>query len=450
MDKSGEWRASRVSRNGVADAFAILRAAIAAADPAERVRHALLAAPELKRADRVHVVAIGKAACRMTAAADDVLKARIASRIVIVPFGSTCAGALHAAHPVPDASSEAAARALVAAVDRTPPGALLLVLLSGGASALATLPATGITIADYGRCVALLQRAGADIGELNAVRKHIDLLKGGRLAVLAAPRTVLGLVLSDVVDDPVDVIASGPLAPDPTTFDQAIAVLSRRGVWHLCANSIRATLLRGAAGLDQETPKDAAALQHVRLEVIGGNGMARDGAAAAARRLGYRPLIVNPALTGEARAAAAWLAACARRWQTVLAPGEAPLCLVAGGETTVTVRGAGRGGRNQELVLAAALALENTPHIVIGAAATDGIDGNSEAAGAVADAASIAAARERRIDPDARLADNDSYGFFRAAGGLLVTGPTGTNVMDVQIALVQPAAVPESAARSRR
>jgi glycerate 2-kinase len=268
--------------------------------------------------------------------------------------------------------------------------------------------------------------------------------------VLAAPRSVLGLVLSDVVGDPVDVIASGPLAPDPTTFDQAIAVLSRRGVWERCAESIRTTLLRGAAGLDHETPKHHAALQHVRLAVIGGNALARDGAAAAARRLGYRPLIVNSALTGEARTAAAWLATCARQWQTVLAPGDAPLCLIAGGETTVTVRGGGRGGRNQELVLAAALALENTPHIIIGAAATDGIDGNSDAAGAVADAATIAAARQKRVDPDARLADNDSYGFFRAAGGLLVTGPTGTNVMDVQIALVQAAAVAESAARWKR
>jgi glycerate 2-kinase len=436
-----------VSRSGVTDAFAILREAISAADPAERVRHALLDAPELNRAERVHVIAIGKAACRMTAAAEDVLRARIAARIVIVPFGSTCAGALHAAHPVPDASSEAAARALVAAVDATPRDALLLVLLSGGASALAALPAAGIGIRDYAHCVALLQRAGADIGELNTVRKHIDLLKGGRLAQLAAPRTVLGLILSDVVGDPIDVIASGPLAADPTTFLDAIGVLRRRGVWEQCAESIRATLLRGAAGLDHETPKHAAALQHVRTSVVGGNALARDGAAAAARRLGYRPLMVNDGLIGEARTAAAWLAACARQWQTVLAPGDVPLCLIAGGETTVTVHGGGRGGRTQELVLAAALALADTANIIIGAAATDGVDGNSDAAGAVADAATIAVARQRGLDPDASLNDNDSYGFFRAAGGLLVTGPTGTNVMDVQIALVQAAAAPERASR---
>jgi glycerate 2-kinase len=439
-----------VNRSGVADAFGILRAAVAAADPAERVRQTLLAAPELNRADRVHVVAVGKAACRMAAAAEDVLRTRIAARIVIVPFGSTCAAALHAAHPVPDASSEAAARALVATIDRTPRDALLLVLLSGGASSLIALPAAGIAIADYARCVMLLQRAGADIGELNTVRKHIDLLKGGRLAVLAAPRNVLGLILSDVVGDPIDVIASGPLTADPTTFDSAIAVLRRRGVWEHCAESIRATLLRGAAGLDNETPKQPAALQHVRTSVIGGNALARDGAAAAARRLGYRELIVNDALTGEARAAAAWLAACARQWQTILAPGDVPLCLIAGGETTVTVRGRGRGGRNQELVLAAALALGNTPGIVVGAAATDGIDGDSEAAGAVANAASITAARQRGIDPDALLADNDSNGFFRATAGLLVTGPTGTNVMDVQIALVQPAALLESTSKTTR
>lgn len=439
-----------MSRSSVADAFAILRAAVAAADPAERVRQALLAAPELSHLDRVHVVAIGKAACRMTAAADDVLRTRIAARIVIVPFGSICAGALHASHPVPDASSEAAARAVVAAVDRTPRDALLLVLLSGGASALTALPATGIAIADYARCVTLLQRAGADIGEVNTVRKHIDLIKGGRLALLAAPRTVLGLILSDVVGDPVHVIASGPLAADPTTFDDAIAVLRTRGVWEQCAESIRTTLLRGAARLDQETPKQPATLQHVRTSVVGGNALARDGAAAAARRLGYRALILNDALAGEARTAANWLTTRARQWQTVLAPGDVPLCLVAGGETTVTVRGRGRGGRNQELVLAAALALDHTQGIIIGAAATDGVDGDSDAAGAVADAASIAAARQRGINPEAMLDDNDSNGFFRVAGGLLVTGPTGTNVMDVQIALVQPAATPERASKRSR
>jgi glycerate 2-kinase len=439
-----------VSRSSVTDAFTILRAAVAAADPAERVRQSLLAAPELERATRVHIIAVGKAACRMTAAADDVLRSRIASRIVIVPFGSTCAGALHAAHPVPDASSEAAARALVAAIDRTPRNALLLVLLSGGASSLAALPAGGIPIADYARCVALLQRAGADIVELNTVRKHIDLLKGGRLGMLAAPRAVLGLILSDVVGDPIDVIASGPLTPDPTTFDDAIAVLRERGVWEQCAEPIRATLLRGAAGLDRETPGEVAALRHVRTSVIGGNALAREGAATAARRLGYRALIVDGALTGEARTAASWLAERARQWQTVLAPGDVPLCLITGGETTVTVRGRGRGGRNQELVLAAALALDNTPGIMIGSAATDGIDGDSEAAGAVAGADSIAAARNRGTDPDASLADNDSHGFFRAVGGLLVTGPTGTNVMDVQIALVQPGAVTESSVERRQ
>ena len=439
-----------MSRSSVADAFAILRAAVAAADPAERVRQALLAAPELDHAVRVHVIAIGKAACRMTAAADDVLRARIAARIVIVPFGSICAGALHAAHPVPDASSEAAARALVAAIDRTPRDALLLVLLSGGASSLAALPAAGMPIGDYARCVALLQRAGADIVELNTVRKHIDQLKGGRLAMLAAPRAVLGLILSDVVGDPIDVIASGPLTPDATTFDDAIAVLRRRGVWEQCTERVRTTLLRGAAGLDRETPSDGAALRHVRTSVIGGNALARDGAAAAARRLGYRALMVNGALTGEARTAASWLAERARQWQTVLAPGNVPLCLITGGETTVTVRGRGRGGRNQEFALAAALALDNTTGIMMGSAATDGIDGDSDAAGAVADAASIATARQRGIDPDASLADNDSYGFFRAAGGLLVTGPTGTNVMDVQIALVQPAAMIESSAKRRQ
>ena len=427
-----------MTRDSVADAAVILHAAIAAADPTGPVHAALHAAPELAGNAAVHAIAVGKAACRMMHAAESLLHDRVATRLVIVPHGTDCAAAHRASHPIPDQSSVNAARAVVAALAQVPRNEPILLLLSGGASALIAHPADGISIADYAECVRLLNRAGASIAELNTVRKHIDQLKGGRLATLAAPRRVLGLVLSDVVGDRVDVIASGPLSPDPTTFADAIAILQQCGVWQRCAESIRTTLRRGANDLTLETPKRTADMAHARTVVIAGNATARNSAAEVARRLGYRVVEADTSLTGEARTGGVSLAEQARALQDTLAADDAPVCFITGGETTVTVRGTGRGGRNQELVLAAALALENTTGITVGSIGTDGIDGDSDAAGAIAAADSIATARSKGTRPEAYLDDNDSFAYFTSNGGLIVTGPTGTNVMDVQVLLVEP------------
>jgi glycerate-2-kinase len=419
-----------------ADADAILRAAITAADPAQPLRTALLLVPEIDTAASITLLAIGKAACRMRDAALALLGSRIHHALTIVPHGTTCDDAVHASHPIPDASSEQAARLMRDAVLETPPDALLLVLLSGGASSLVVSPEHSITIADYAHCVTLLQRAGADIHQLNIVRKHIDRLKGGRLAALATPRSVVGALLSDVISDAVDTIASGPLSADPSTFRDALDVLHTLDVWSETAASVRSTLERGAAGVLAETPKRAADIVNARTIVIGGNALARDGAAAAAAHAGYRIEMMTEPVTGEARRAARHFCDHALGIQRRMHAGGSPCCLIAGGETTVTVRGAGRGGRNLEFALAAALALEGTSGITIGSVGTDGVDGSSDAAGAIASDRTIDEARGSGLDAAAFLKRNDSDAFFRAAGHRIVTGPTGTNVMDVQIALI--------------
>ncbi|HUF51750.1 MAG TPA: DUF4147 domain-containing protein [Longimicrobiales bacterium] len=392
-----------------AHADAILRAAIAAADPQPLVTRALAHAPEIAAARRVRLIAIGKASVRMARAAHDALGSRIVAAVVVAPHGSHDAlPMMHAAHPVPDESSVRAAESVERTLTAATADDLVLVLLSGGASALTAAPAAGISILQYADCVRQLMRRGADIRALNIVRQHIDRLKGGRMAALAAPAPVLGLVLSDVVGDPLDIIASGPLSPPATTSADAARVLHAYGV------SAPVTLL----------PDAPAAFDHVRVEIIGNNALAVAGAANQARALGYAVELLAAPVTGEAREAGEQFARAALERTA-----RAPLCLLGGGETTVTVTGSGIGGRNQELVLAAALALHGEPGIVIGSIGTDGIDGPTDAAGAIADAA-IAG------DAARALAANDSYAFFRAHGGLIITGATGTNVMDVQVALI--------------
>ena len=392
-----------------ADAVAILRAAIDAAQPGPLVERALADANDIDAAAHIFLLAMGKAAVPMAEAAQRVLGARITRSLVIAPHGarSETLRVMHAAHPLPDASSVRAAHAAELLLAHANEGDLVLVLISGGASALVAAPEHGITIEQYAACVRDLLHAGADIHELNIVRQHIDSLKGGRMAALAAPAKVLGLVLSDVVGDPLDIIASGPLTPATATPRDAAAVLRKRGVEPM--------------PLLCDTPRTDNA--HVRI--IGSNAIARAGAGAHARALGYQTEVLEAPVTGEARDAGRAFArtALARR-------DRAPFCLLAGGETTVTVAGAGIGGRNQEFALAAALELDGVPEVAIGSIGTDGIDGPTAAAGAIADGS---------IDVDAAetaLLNNDAYTFFREHGGLIITGPTGTNVMDVMVAVI--------------
>jgi hydroxypyruvate reductase len=334
-----------------------------------------------------------------------------------------------AGHPVPDERGVRAATRLLdlarSATDRD----LIVFLVSGGGSALTPCPAAPITLAEKQGLTRSLLGAGATIFELNAVRKHLSAFKGGQLARAAAPAGVLALVLSDVIGDPLDVIASGPTAPDPTTFADAIDVLTARRLLAGSPASVRQRLTAGSRGQIPETPKPGDRIfDRVANCVIGNNDLVAAAAVRQARALGYRPLLLTRELQGEARQMASALVERARAL-------EPPACLIAAGETTVTVRGQGRGGRCQEFALAAALAIAGDEGVAVLAAGTDGTDGPTDAAGGLVDGSTVARSRSAGCDAAAALEDNDAYHALRLAGDLVVTGPTNTNLLDLYLML---------------
>jgi glycerate-2-kinase len=419
----------------------ILRAAVAAADPAGPVRTAIAADTAIRRARRVFVLAVGKAARGMAHAGLDALPRRPDAALIVVPHDTlidtadTVAGThvLSAAHPLPDAASVVAAEQITALLEEAADGDVVVVLISGGASALCTAPAGTITIREYAAIVHALLIAGADIRELNTVRAHIDRLKGGGMARLADPARVLGLIVSDVVGSPLHVIASGPLSPVRTSTGDAVRVLERYGLWADAPDTVRRVLTRTGEAAAPDVEPDFA---HVTLRVIADNHTAVAGAADAARSLGYDVRVATEPVTGPAREAGLRIAHAAIDVAGSLRPGDRPVCLLTGGETTVVVTGSGLGGRNQELVLAGAIALRGIPGITVASVGTDGVDGPTDAAGAIADGDSVERAERAGLDAALALDNNDSYAFFTRAGGHIVTGPTGTNVIDVQVALV--------------
>jgi hydroxypyruvate reductase len=343
-----------------------------------------------------------------------------------------------ASHPVPDERGQDAAREVEALAQSLGKRDRLLLLLSGGASALLPAPVPGVTLEDKARTTELLLRAGASIHELNTVRKHLSRLKGGGLARAAVPAVVTALVLSDVVGDDLATIASGPAAADFSTFDDALEVLTRRGVIERVPQAVLQHLGAGARGDVPETPKPGDPLfRNVSTSIVGSNRLSVEAAAREARRLGFRPLVLTTRLEGEAREAARALVAILRECVEEGRPARPPVCLIAGGETTVTVRGDGEGGRNQELAVAAAASLAAFPVPALFASlATDGVDGRSDAAGGVVDNFTIARAAALGLaPPSAFLEASDSRNFLGPLGDLIVTGPTGTNVMDVTLLL---------------
>jgi hydroxypyruvate reductase len=451
-----------------AAAVALQRAALAAVDPAAAVhRHARREADtffvagrryDLRGYERIFLLAFGKAAVPMAAAVVEIVGDRLSSGVVITKYGHAqsrtpnpdapestrrlplnsspdeqesqrLGPGLHiieAGHPVPDQNSLRGAQAIANLAEQATERDLVICLISGGGSALLALPAPGLTLTDLQTLTDALLRSGAKIHELNTVRKHCSLLKGGDLARLVAPATLVTLVLSDVVGDPLDVIASGPTVPDRTAVADAHAVLERYGI------------RLGRPIPFRETPKPGdpvfARAQHV---VVASNRLAALAATEQARRLGFSALLLSTYVEGEAREVANVAAALAKGARTHGDPLPSPACLVWGGETTVTVRGMGRGGRNQELALAAALALEGWPGVLVMALATDGTDGPTDAAGAIVTGETVARARALGLDPRAALAANDAYPFFDALGDLVRTGPTGTNVNDLLFVLVE-------------
>ncbi len=434
------------------DALAIFKAALKAADPVLAVRrflrregNLLIAGAKrypLQRFERIFVLGAGKASASMAGAVETVLGASITGGLVVTRYDHGLplkrVRLVESAHPVPDEAGVEAARLLGEMADRASAQDLIIMLMSGGASALTPYPAPPITLAEKQETTKLLLACGANIHEINTVRKHLSGIKGGQLARRAAPATLITLMLSDVIGDPMDVIGSGPTVPDPSTFAAAVEILGKHGLTRRVPASVLARLQQGVAGQVDETPKQGdAAFRRAQNLIVGSNRLAVDAAAAKARQLGYRPLVLSTFVEGETREIARMHAAIAREVLAASRPVRAPACLISGGETTVTIRGKGLGGRNQEFVLAAAIDLAGVKGVTVLSAGTDGTDGPTDAAGAIADGATVERANARQLSPNAMLADNDSYRFFDALGDLIRTGPTRTNVNDVRLLLVR-------------
>jgi glycerate 2-kinase len=448
----------------------IFQAALEAADPGSAVQRNLAVengwlksaghAYRLHEFDRFLVVGGGKAAARMGGAVEDVLGDRIAGGLLVIPRGPAASlqriALARGSHPLPDEKSMRAAREILAIAGGADERTLVLCLLSGGGSALMAVPAPGVQLEDKQEVTSMLLKAGATIDELNAVRKHLSAIKGGKLAKAAFPAAVLTLILSDVIGDRIDVIASGPTAPDITTFADAASVLSKYGLWGRIPARAEAYLRRGLEGQETETIKAGdPCFRRAAHVLVGSLPLALDAAAAKARELGFRSEIVSRELQGEAHVAARFLAGRARQAQAALPP-AGRVCLLSGGETTVRVLGTGRGGRNQELALAFAQEISGVSGMEMLSAGTDGIDGPTDAAGAIVDGETAKEAQSFGLKASVFLENNDSYTFFSELDSRsgdrhhVRTGPTGTNVMDIQVILVSGREQEGLASRKKR
>jgi len=442
----GKQRLTRTVGDLRSDLDRIARSALAMVAPEACLRRAIhlegdfLCVSEetldLARTRRILVVGMGKASARMAASLEALLGRRISGGLVVTADGYKVATRnveiAEASHPVPDARGLAAAERIVTLVGEASEEDLVIVLISGGGSALLPLPALGITLFDLAATNELLLHSGAKIQEINTVRKHLSRVKGGQLARHAFPAQVLALVLSDVPGDSLHAIASGPTVADPTTFQEAKRILLHYHLWEKVPNSVRERISAGITDDAEETPKPGAdAFQRVKTLIIGSGSVAAEAALVEAKRLGYHTLLLTTTLEGEAREVGKLLAALAREEALRNRPLPHPALIMAAGETTVTVRGEGRGGRNQELALSAALAIEGIPRVVIASLGTDGRDGPTDAAGGMVDGGTVGRMEEQGVDPREYLTRNDAYRALEHAGDLILTGPTGTNVADL-------------------
>lgn len=432
-------------------ALAIFKAGLAAADPVQAVlRHlhvdgdVLVAGGRrypLGKYRRILVLGAGKASANMALALERLLGRRIHGGLINVKDGHLAKlrriELNESSHPMPDARGVAGAARIAALAREADANDLVIGVISGGGSALLPLPAEGITLEEKQATTRLLLACGATIHEINTVRKHISAIKGGQLARLAAPATVLTLLLSDVIGDDLDVIGSGPTVPDASTYRQALEIFEKYGLLAQVPQAVRARIEAGIQGDVAETPKagDPAFLRTQNL-IVGSNRLAVDACLKKAKALGFRTLVLSTFVQGETRDVASVHAAIAREILASGNPLKRPACVISGGETTVTLRGQGKGGRNQEFALAAAIELAGLPDLLVLSGGTDGSDGPTDAAGALADGATVARGQAAGVDAKAHLADNDSYHFFDRIGDLIRTGPTNTNVMDIRLVMV--------------
>jgi glycerate 2-kinase len=434
------------------DALTVMEAAINAVDPKNAVMEKLQLidgnvvvdgfTKPLDDVRRVLVVGGGKAGGPMAEAVEEILGDRVEEGVVNILGGTEALYHVNrvklnrASHPVPDDEGAKGVRDMMKLTSNLSPDDLVLALISGGGSSLMPLPADGVSLEDIQDVTRRLLSAGATINELNAVRKHLSAFKGGQLAANCYPSTVVCLILSDVVGDPLDTIASGPTAPDSSTYETAREVLDSYGIWGSVSPAVKKRIELGLEGKVAETPKPGdPVFEKVHNVVVANNMKAARTAADKAEKLGYNTRVLSTFVEGEARHVGTVYAGLARSLSMNDLPVPKPGALLLGGETTVTVTGQGVGGRNQEVALSALMKIAGQSCVVL-ALGTDGIDGPTDAAGAIVDGASLSKAQLRGLDPVKHLRENDSYSFFEALGDAVFTGPTGTNVNDLTLILV--------------
>ena len=429
----------------------IFSAALIASDPGAAVKRNLRLhgdqlyvagrAYELASIRNIFVTGCGKASAPMASAVEELLGDKIADGVIVVKYGHGAPlkkiRVVEAGHPIPDQAGLDGARQVVELVYKCDERDLVLFLISGGGSALLPFPADGLSLADKQQTTEALLKSGAGIGEINTLRKHLSRLKGGQLAKLAAPARMIALILSDVIGDALDAIASGPTAPDNSTYDECLEILRRYQLHDRIPSAVVDYLQSGADGKYDETPKPSDAIfQAVQNVVIGSNRMAVEAARRRADELGYHTMILADSVEGESRAVATSHASLMQEIARTNKPIPRPACVISGGETTVTIYGDGVGGRNQEFALAAAIEIDGLNNAVVLSGGTDGTDGPTDAAGGIVDGSTVERGKAMGLDARDFLNRNDSYNFLRATDDLLVTGPTLTNVMDLQVALI--------------
>ncbi len=434
------------------DALDIFNSALQAVDPITAVKnHLKIDGEKLIVSDRsfslssfeIYLIGFGKAAAAMARGVEEVLGDRLKAGIVNVKHGhleevSSKIKVNEAGHPVPDEAGIQGTNEIVGLVSNCTENDLVFCVISGGGSALFPSPQERITLEQKQKTTELLLECGANIREINAIRKHISKIKGGQLAKIVQPATLVVLILSDVVGDPLDSIASGPTAPDETTFDDCMVVLEKYNLMGKAPDDVINHLEAGAQKKIPDTPKaDDPAFEKTYNVIVGSNWQAISAAKERADMLGYNTLILSSFVEGETKDVAKVHAAIAKEVLKTGNPIQKPACIISGGETTVTVKGKGLGGRNQEFVLAAAIEIQGLENVVVLSAGTDGTDGKTDAAGALADGLTIQRANKLQMKAQDYLQNNDSYHFFEKLDDLIKTGPTNTNVMDLRLILIR-------------
>ncbi len=396
---------------------------------------------DLTKFGNIYVIGAGKASAAMAQAVEKLLGEKLNSGLINTKYDHGLPlrkiQLTESGHPVPDEAGLRGAQKIVKLLEKTGEKDLVIFLISGGGSALLPYPAEGMSLEDKQKMTKTLLEVGANIHEINALRKHISLVKGGRLARFAFPSTLISLILSDVIGDDLDSIASGPTVPDPSTFGDCLQILDKYHIRDLVPPIVVEIMEKGARGEIEESPKPGdPVFERTQNFIVGSNIQAVEAAKKKADKLGYNSLILSTFIEGETKDVARVHAAIAKEILASGHPVKIPACVISGGETTVTIHGQGVGGRNQEFVLAAAIEIEGLKDVIVLSAGTDGTDGPTDAAGAIADGDTALRAKEMGMNPNHYLRDNDSYHFFQPLDDLIITGPTYTNVMDLRLILV--------------